>query len=85
MQGNEVSEVAFMSAITAARPVMLTIIETQRRLAEQVGAVKQKSRSGPDPTGMAVVRIVAQPLVETVLRCDAIYFLLEFFAESSLF
>lgn len=59
-----------MSAIAAARPVMRTIIETQQRLAEQVGAVKRNSRSGPDATGMAAVRIVAQPLVETVLRYD---------------
>ena len=70
MQGNEVSEAAFVAALRAAQPAIQAIIAAQRRLAEQVGATKRQAPGlGPDPTGVAAVAAVAQPLVDAVLRC----------------
>lgn len=69
-QGNEVSEATFMAALRAAQPAIQAIIAAQRRLAEQLGVAKrQLSGLEPDPTGVAAVATVAQPLVDAVLRC----------------
>lgn len=59
-----------MAALRAAQPAIQSIIAAQRRLADQVGVAKRQAPGlRPDPTGVAAVAAVAQPLVDAVLRC----------------